>query len=224
MPLRSAMFTFAPASTSACSVARWRAPAVAQHDRLDERRPAEIVDVVERRLGDDERAHHLVVAEVRRGDQRRAVVAAGDVGGLAADRERDLERLDVVGDGGDGDDVVAVVLERVRIGARLARARASRRACRANAATCSGVRPWPSRALTSAPPAASLRIAAASPVAAAANRPLYAATSAGVGGTCAACRRRQRQRGRAASAPRIMASASRAPAAWRPPCAASSSR
>src|SRR6185437_10148623 len=38
--------------------------AVAEHDRLDERGPAEIVDVVERRLRGDQRADDLVVTEM----------------------------------------------------------------------------------------------------------------------------------------------------------------
>ena len=51
--------------------------AVAQHDGLDHRRPVQVVDVVQRRPGADELAHDAVVPQVRRGDQRRAVVAAG---------------------------------------------------------------------------------------------------------------------------------------------------
>jgi hypothetical protein len=39
--------------------------AVAEHDGFDERRPAQVVDVIERRAGLDEDAHHFDVAEVR---------------------------------------------------------------------------------------------------------------------------------------------------------------
>src|SRR6188768_2963660 len=46
--------------------------AVTEHDRLDYRGPAEVVDVVERRLGGDQRAHDLVVTEVRGGEIGRA--------------------------------------------------------------------------------------------------------------------------------------------------------
>ena len=53
--------------------------AVAEHHRLDQRRPAEIVDMVERRLGLDQRAHDLDMAEMGGRDQRGAVVGAGDV-------------------------------------------------------------------------------------------------------------------------------------------------
>ena len=81
--------------------------------------------MVERRLGRDQHPHDLGVAEVRGGDQRGAVVAAGDVARAGAAVERELEHLDVVRDRGDGDDVVAVELQRVGIGAELAAARAA---------------------------------------------------------------------------------------------------
>ena len=74
--------------------------------------------MVERRAGADQLAHDLDVAEMRRGDQRGAVVAAGDVLRAAAQLERDLQRRQIVRHRGDGDDVVAVVLQRVGIGAR----------------------------------------------------------------------------------------------------------
>ena len=53
--------------------------AVAQHDRFDQRRPAQVVDVIERRAGADQLAHDFHVAEVRGGNERGAVVAARDV-------------------------------------------------------------------------------------------------------------------------------------------------
>src|SRR5262245_16444276 len=97
----------------ACDVA---AAAIAQHDRFDHRRPAEIVDAVERCAGRDQHAHHLVMAEVRGGDQRRSVVGTGDRLGVAAERERELEHRHVVLHGRDGHDVVALAVERARIG------------------------------------------------------------------------------------------------------------
>src|SRR5262245_21763265 len=39
--------------------------AVAQYDGFDERRPAEVVDVVERGLAGDQRGYHLGVAQMR---------------------------------------------------------------------------------------------------------------------------------------------------------------
>ena len=73
--------------------------------------------MVERRAGRDQRAHHLVMAEMGGGDQRRAVIGAGDVGRLAAAFQRRLEHRHVVGNRRNGDDVVALAVERVRIGA-----------------------------------------------------------------------------------------------------------
>ena len=87
VPLRSARFTFAPASSNALSMPVARA-AVAENDGLDQRGPAEVVDVVERRAGRDQLAHDAVVAEMRGRDQRGAVVAAGDELGARAARER----------------------------------------------------------------------------------------------------------------------------------------
>jgi hypothetical protein len=46
----------------------------------------QVVDVVERRAGGDQLAHDAVVAEVRGGDQRGAVVAAGRACALAPRR------------------------------------------------------------------------------------------------------------------------------------------
>ena len=53
--------------------------AIAEHDRFDERRPSEVVDVVQRRPRADQRPDDLRVPQVRGGDQRGTVVAAGDV-------------------------------------------------------------------------------------------------------------------------------------------------
>ncbi len=50
--------------------------AVAKHDRLDRRRPVQVVDVVERRLGGDQNADHFVVAEMGSGNQGGAIIRA----------------------------------------------------------------------------------------------------------------------------------------------------
>ena len=68
----------APARSSASSVAWCRVPPSPSTIGLDQRRPVQVVDVVERRAGRDQLPHHAVVAEVGGGDQRGAVVAAGD--------------------------------------------------------------------------------------------------------------------------------------------------
>ncbi len=66
--------------------------AVAEHDGFDERRPVQVVDVVERRAGGDQAAHDAAVAEVGGGDQRGAVVAAGDLVRARAELEQQGER------------------------------------------------------------------------------------------------------------------------------------
>lgn len=50
-------------------------PSIAQDNRLDERGPTEIVDVIERRTGGDELAHDLDVPMVRSRNDRYAAVA-----------------------------------------------------------------------------------------------------------------------------------------------------
>ena len=66
-------------------------PAVAEDDRLEQRRPAEPVDVIDVDLGGDQPPHDLRVAAVRSADQPGAVVAVlrVDVGAV---RERQLEQ------------------------------------------------------------------------------------------------------------------------------------
>lgn len=91
--------------------------AVAEHDRLDHRGPAEIVDMIERRFRRDQRALDFIVTEMRGSDERGAVIGAGDVRRLAAACKRGLEHRYVIGDRGDGDDVVLLCLQRVRVGA-----------------------------------------------------------------------------------------------------------
>jgi hypothetical protein len=84
--------------------------------------------VIERRAGRGQNPDHFGVPQVRGGDERGAVIAAGDVLRARAELERELERRNVVRDGRDRDDVVAVGLERVRIGTRGDAAPASPRA------------------------------------------------------------------------------------------------
>ena len=73
--------------------------------------------MIERRLRCDQCTYDLVVAEMRGGDQRRAVIGAGDVARLAAAVERGFQHRHVVGDRRDGDDVVFLRLERIGVGA-----------------------------------------------------------------------------------------------------------
>ena len=71
--------------------------------------------MVQRRAGSDELPHDAVVAQVGRSDQRRAVVAAGHQPGAGAQLQQHAQRLFVVGHGGDGDGVVAVVFQQAEL-------------------------------------------------------------------------------------------------------------
>ena len=73
--------------------------------------------MIERRTGRDQGAHDLGVAEMHGRDQRRPVVWAGDVFWIAGSGQRQVEHRDVVVHRRDGHDVVALCIERVRIGA-----------------------------------------------------------------------------------------------------------
>jgi len=76
-------------------------------------------ELEQRRAGGDQHLHHLVVAEMRGRDQGGAVVGTGDVLRARPAFERHLQHRHVVGDGGDGHDVVALRVERVRVCAAL---------------------------------------------------------------------------------------------------------
>ena len=52
--------------------------AITEHDGFHQRGPAQIVDVIERRAGDDESANDLGMTEMGGGDQGGAVIGAGD--------------------------------------------------------------------------------------------------------------------------------------------------
>src|SRR5262249_42571622 len=93
------------------------AATIAEHDRLEQGGAAEIVGVVERRLGRDQGAHDLHVPAMGGGDQRSVVIGTGDGARIAAALERDLQQFEVVVHGRDGDDVVALGIERVWVGA-----------------------------------------------------------------------------------------------------------
>ena len=93
-------------------------PAIAEHDRLVQRGPAAPVDVIERRVVGDQDAHDLDVAEMGGGAQGRAVIrSVVTLRALAPPSSAMLEHLDVVVDGRDGQDVVALGVERIGIGA-----------------------------------------------------------------------------------------------------------
>ena len=145
--------------------------------------------MVERRAGLDQLAHDAVVAEVRGGDQRGAVVAAGDEPGAGAEleqqraaslRRRPRRRSSPRRSGRSP--------ARPGRHRRLASARIASR-WRAKVATCSGVRPWPSRASTAFgctfSSAASRTV---SPTWAAACNAPKPRTSAALGATCACAR------------------------------------
>ncbi len=145
--------------------------AIAEHDRLDQGGPAQIVDVVERCFGRDQRAHDFVVSEMRGGDQRGAFIGAGDVRGRAAAREREFEH----GTSSATDAMVTMSYFCASSAFGSAPSRINVRAAsgwRMKAATCNGVRPWLSRLSIAVPDAASRSMVAVSPLAAAACRPL----------------------------------------------------
>ena len=93
------------------------AAAISEHDSFEQGGAAEIVDVVERRFCRDQGTHDLHVPAVRGGVQCRVVMGTGDGARVAAALERDPEHFEVVVHGRDGDDVVALGIESVRIGA-----------------------------------------------------------------------------------------------------------
>ena len=93
------------------------ASAVTEDDRLDQGGPAQIIHMIERATCRDQHANDLRVSQMGGGNQRRPVIAAGDRAGIAAAVERNPQHRHVVGDRGDGDDVVAVDLQRLGIGA-----------------------------------------------------------------------------------------------------------
>src|SRR5262249_58742010 len=72
------------------------AAAIAEHDRLEQGGAAEIVDVVERRLGRDQGAHDVHVPAMGGGGQCRIVIGTGDGARIAAALERDLEQFEIV--------------------------------------------------------------------------------------------------------------------------------
>ena len=91
--------------------------AIAEHDAHDQGGPPHRIDVIERSLGLDQRLHDLHVPEMRRRDQRRPIVVAGDRARIGAALDPDLEQLHVIVDGSDGQKVEALQVARVRIGA-----------------------------------------------------------------------------------------------------------
>ena len=67
--------------------------AIAENDRLQERRPTQIVDVIDIDTGCDERAHRLDMTTLRGGDQGGAAVAVGtfEVGAMSKRHLEDFE-------------------------------------------------------------------------------------------------------------------------------------
>jgi len=94
------------------------APALPENHRLEERRPAEIVDMVERRAGADQLPDDAVMPEMRRSDQRGAVIDAGDERSARAAGDQRLDHRGVVAHRRDRHGVVALAVEEGGIGAR----------------------------------------------------------------------------------------------------------
>lgn len=75
--------------------------------------------MIQRSAGGDERAHDVLVAEVRSGDERGAIIATRRVAWTCAQGQSLLQSGDIVCHGRNGDDVVAVVIQCVRIRTRV---------------------------------------------------------------------------------------------------------
>ena len=75
--------------------------AVAQDDRLDERGPTQVVDVIERSLAVDERTHHFNVPEMGRGDQGRSLIGTGNQVSIGARRDRQIHHFEIIQDSRD---------------------------------------------------------------------------------------------------------------------------
>ena len=86
----------APAATRSRTISWWAWTAVAEDHGLEQRRPAEIVDVVDVDIGLQERPHHLDVAAVGRRDQSGAAEAVG-AGHVGVGAEHLLQHVDVAG-------------------------------------------------------------------------------------------------------------------------------
>jgi hypothetical protein len=70
--------------------------------RLDQGGPSQIVDVVKRRPPGDQAADNLLMSQMRRGNQRGAVIDAGHQIGPVAQAQGQRDRLGVVRNGGNG--------------------------------------------------------------------------------------------------------------------------
>jgi hypothetical protein len=90
--------------------------AIAKDDGFHQRGPAQIVDVIERRARRDQPAYDLGVTEMGGRDQGGAVIDRGDGARIAAAFQRDRQALRIVGDGCDGDDVVAAEFQLIGVG------------------------------------------------------------------------------------------------------------
>jgi hypothetical protein len=94
------------------------APALPEDHGLEQRRPAEIVDMVERRAAADQLPDDVVMPEMRGRDERGAVIDAGDELGARAAGDQCLDHRGVVAHRRDRHGVVALVVEDGGIGAR----------------------------------------------------------------------------------------------------------
>ena len=90
-------------------------PSVTENHGLDQGGPTEIVDVIERRAGRDQRAHDGVVSKVGSRDESGPVVSTGNGPRIAAQIDRQLYHARIVLDSSNGDHVVVITLQRIGV-------------------------------------------------------------------------------------------------------------
>ena len=86
---------------------------VTQDDRLYERGPTQVVDVIERSLTVDERTHHFNVPEMGCGDKGRSLVGTRSEAGIGTRRDRQFHHFEIIQDSSDRQQIVPVIIERV---------------------------------------------------------------------------------------------------------------
>src|SRR5512147_705901 len=92
--------------------------AVTENYGFNQRSPAKVIDMIERSASRDQRTHDINMAQMRRCDQRGAVIRASNIVRPVAARERDLHARGVVGHSRYGDSIVPLRIERIGIGAQ----------------------------------------------------------------------------------------------------------